>query len=410
MQLSRLERPLSSIHRAIMTGVAAVAVPLFAITPVEAAQPDRGDPEGSKHELSRSSTSSDDDPAANGSLDTAFYVRTDSDQTTIITPSVHFRKGFGDSGTSVDVVYIADIWSSASVDIRSAASELVEEQRDELNLGFDHVRGTTTLGIGYRFSHEVDYISNALALSSSHEAFQRTATFSARVFASSDKVGRSGDEFFEERIRGVGGWFGWTQVLTKKTLIQLSYEWRLTKGYQASPYRWVPIGAANSCAAPGELCIPEVHPETKIRHAFVIRGRQSIGNRLSVGAGYRFYFDLWGIRSHTVLADAAATLGKRTLLALDYRGYTQGAAFFYRQQYESLEGHTYLSRDRELSSLSSHRVGLRMEYEHPFPVGELEWAWRFGVLVSGTFYRYEEFVGLDRVRALEIGTTLGLGF
>ncbi|HMI90095.1 MAG TPA: hypothetical protein VK509_01975, partial [Polyangiales bacterium] len=80
---------------------------------------------------------------------TALYVRTDSDETTVIAPRLHVAAPIEES-TRLDLVYTVDVWSSASIDIRTSASrrlgadnrpleqQPVTEQRDEIDAGIEH--------------------------------------------------------------------------------------------------------------------------------------------------------------------------------------------------------------------------------------------------------------------------------
>src|SRR5262245_46082677 len=62
----------------------------------------------------------------------AVYVRTDTDQTLVITPRVSVEAPVDDA-TRLNAAYSADVWSSASIDIRTSASRPVTERRDEIN-------------------------------------------------------------------------------------------------------------------------------------------------------------------------------------------------------------------------------------------------------------------------------------
>src|SRR5262245_9397062 len=95
----------------------------------------------------------------------SLYVRSDSDGTTVIAPRVRFRQDFGRTG--LDFTWAADSWTSASVDIRTAATEVVHEWRDEVGIAADHERGAWTFGAAYRYSHEVDYVAHGPSLRAS---------------------------------------------------------------------------------------------------------------------------------------------------------------------------------------------------------------------------------------------------
>ena len=94
---------------------------------------------------------------------TAVYVRSDSDQTTVITPRLRVGGNVSDT-TRLDVSYSVDVWTSASIDIRTSASKPITEQRDEINVKLGQEAGDLTLSGGYRHSNEPDYVSNGGSL------------------------------------------------------------------------------------------------------------------------------------------------------------------------------------------------------------------------------------------------------
>ncbi|MEZ4427851.1 MAG: DUF3570 domain-containing protein [Nannocystaceae bacterium] len=346
----------------------------------------------------------EDAPSTHG----AVYVRTDSDHTTVVSPRVRGRYASPRTGTGVDIVYAADVWTSASVDIRTAATARVTEQRDELDVGVDQALADDhlTLGLGYRMSYEPDYLSNAISASARLEALQRNLTVEARGFVSLDRVGRSGDALFNERSLAAGGWIGVTQLLDRATILQLAGELRGVSGYQASPYRFVAIDGAGRCGPEASLCVPEVHPARRLRVALVARARRALHPRTSIGLGYRFYVDTWAIQSHTPTADVAVQAARGLWLWLRYRGYFQSGARFYRARYGPGDDLRYVTRDRELSSMFSHRLELTPRYTRSLGAQALE----AGLLVAGALLGYDDFIGLDRVYALELSAHLGLSF
>ena len=81
------------------------------------------------------------------------YVRTDTDQTTVITPRLRAERR-SPKATRVDLVYTVDVWTSASIDIRTSASKPVTEQRDEIDLSVQQAFTDVTVSGGYRYSTE----------------------------------------------------------------------------------------------------------------------------------------------------------------------------------------------------------------------------------------------------------------
>jgi len=345
------------------------------------------------------------DPTFEGTA--SLYVRADTDRTTVVSPRVHANVAVGDDRSHVDMVYAVDVWTSASIDIRTAATEPVREQRDEIGVGADREWSWGTLALNYRLSHEHDYLSNSGALSFSTELLDRTVTIDARAFGGGDIVGRSGDESFRRTIAYGGGFLGYSHVLTPTTLLAISAEVRGQHGYLASPYRWVSLGGGGGCAGSIGLCIPEQHPGRRIRAAGVTRVRQALSRRWSLGGAYRFYGDSWGVLGHTGIADVRVSATDALVLGLEGRGYTQGSASFYRPAYEEDLEPTWVTRDRELSSMFNVRGSFFMS-------GQWELTTRArliaGALVGAGHYHYREFIGLTDVTVFEITGTLGGAF
>lgn len=333
------------------------------------------------------------------------YVRTDSDHTTVVSPRAHLRQPVAGPQNRVDISYSLDAWTSASVDIRTAASPtIVKEQRHEGVAGFERERGNTSWSINYRLSREPDYLANSATLAGQVELAQRTITLAGRLFGALDRVGRAGDADFREPLQAGGALVSAAFVPTRTTLLQLAYELRGALGYMASPYRFVAVGAGEGlCGMEARFCLPETHPRRRARHAWALRARQALGRHLALGASYRFYLDSWQLRSHTAALELAATPTRRSLLALEYRAYAQSGAFFYRARYLSPEPGGYFTRDRELSSLASHRLALHYTYTREIGRGALE----LGALAAGTRVGYDDFVGLAKVWALELSVIIG---
>jgi|GEM_PF-5357087 len=178
------------------------------------------------------------------SATSAVYVRSDTDHTTVIAPRVSLSAPVA-SAARLDLVYTADVWTSASVDIRSSASKAVTEQRDEINAALSHELGDVRLAGSYRYSHEPDYESHGAALGLGLDLAQKSTSLDLRLAASRDQVGRAGDPGFERAARNLSARIGLTQLLDTETFVQLVYEVMSAHGYNSSPYRYVGIGTAD---------------------------------------------------------------------------------------------------------------------------------------------------------------------
>lgn len=337
----------------------------------------------------------------------AVYVRTDTDHTVVIAPRLRVTAPIVET-TRVSVTYAADVWTSASVDIMASASKVpVTEQRDEIDVSLDHEFEDVTVTAAYRVSMEPDYLSNGGSGGFKWDFADNNSTLAVGVSGSSDDVGRAGDPGFSRKTGTLGGRLSFTQVLGVGTLAQGMYELSRITGYQGSPYRFVPIGDAECTSATegqsglSSVCSPEANPNERLRHAASLEMRQALSEVVSLGGAYRFYTDDWGIRSHTLRADIAWKLDTDTVLSPRYRFYVQNAANHYRSRY--LVAQKYVTNDKELSPLSSHRIAL-----------ELDRVWHFSAsstlttTLSGAalFYSYDDFLPLDHITAFEANVAL----
>jgi hypothetical protein len=334
------------------------------------------------------------------------YVRNDTDHTVVVSPRLHLRSMLLEE-THLDLSYTVDVWTSASVDIVASASQAVTEQRDELNVGLDHAMGDVTLAAGYRYSVEPDYVSHGGSASISGDLANKAATLAWSLAGSSDQVGRAGDPRFSEAVDTLVTGVSFTQVIDPDTLAQALYELSLVRGYQASAYRFVALGFDGLCYGQASFCRPEQNPRERMRHALALRLRRALGKHWSVGGGYRAYLDDWGIVSHTIKADLALAPDPRSTLALTYRFYLQGAADHYKPLYlENDRNARYFTRDKELSPLSSHRVALELDRVWELADGAAGLV--TGLELAPSFYRYDDFLALDRVTAIEVTAVIGM--
>lgn len=329
------------------------------------------------------------------------YVRGDTDGIRVISPSAHANVRIGDR-IQVSAGYAADIWTGASIDVRTAATRAIHEQRDELQGGAAYELDDITLRVDYRFSHETDYTSHAGSLDLTWRLAQNNATLRARLLAAADIVSRSGDEHFERELGSLGLQGVFTQNLNRSSLFQVAYELTRREGYQSSPYRFVAVSGDPSqsglCDRRATQCLPETHPSLRYRNAAVVRYRRALGERGSLGLGYRFYVDDWGIYSNTGIVDGAWIPKERSLVSLRLRFYQQNGASFYRARYPE-RAIRFLTRDRELSPMFSTR--LQVAYERTFDLSQAGPELKLTVGASATHLHYTDFVGLENVFAFD---------
>lgn len=332
--------------------------------------------------------------SADNSFTSKVQVYADSDHTQVISPVV---SGSADVApdTTVTLGYLADIVSSASVDIVTQASgKTIHDVRHQVTAGLAQKLGTITAHGGYSFSRENDYLSHSLSLGADDELFDKNTTIGIGYALGLNTVGRADDMNFSRSLTVNTVSASLTQVVNERAIVQLTYELGDAEGFQSSPYRFVPIRGSLT-AAPSQWFL-ENDPDSRWRHALVLGANHAIGTDSSVQADYRIYHDTWGITSHTVGARFITSLSKKLELRLRQRFYTQDAASFYQQVYATPQ--KYMAYDREMSPLWSETLGAKLSYMLAAHVeGELK--------LDGFYYSYSDFAPLSS----RVGVNVGLG-
>lgn len=165
---------------------------------------------------------------------------------------------------------------------------------------------------------------------------------------------------------------GITQVLARGTLAQLNYVHGWAKGYMTNPYKIVSIVNAATGSTGDYDAIHEKRPCTRDTNALYAQLNQSVGNGVAYFS-YRYFWDDWGIRAHTVDVKYRQPLGERLFVQPHVRYYQQTAANFYRSMLTNIEAANlpqYASADYRLAKLHTTSVGVKFGYRPSFG-GEL---------------------------------------
>ena len=167
-----------------------------------------------------------------------------------------------------------------------------------------------------------------------------------------DEVGKVGDPGFADRATHWQYRVGLTQILTPKWLASVNLEAVADTGFLGNTYRVARVfGAA----------VPERHPRTRSSRAVKFRAVGDLGSRDAVRAEYRYFWDTWDIKAHTVEAGYSRYFGESFLADAFVRYYTQGAALFYSDNAQSET--TYVSRNRQLSDFDNVVVGGKLSFD-----------------------------------------------
>ena len=297
------------------------------------------------------------------SAEAAFRVYADDDRVTVLSPSAAAHAPLGRRGR-LDVSAEVDAISATSVDVVTSPSpSTVHDLRIGGAAAASLAAGdASTVSARVSGSRENDYRSLLVGGGLGAELARRTTLVDLALAASFDDVGKRADASFS---RGRQSWHltaSWTQVLDRRTYLDVVADGLAVLGYQANPYRSVPIESATTSV----LRVDEAIPSRRLGLALVGRLRRAIDARghWFATAEYRFYADEWSVRSHTAGAQLLlSVLGDRLTVGGLVRGYAQGSADFYADRYVDLgAGAPALrTRDRTLGGMSSLHAALTVD-------------------------------------------------
>jgi len=161
---------------------------------------------------------------------------------------------------------------------------------------------------------------------------------------------------------------GLTQVVNRRLLFQLNYSAGYSSGYLTDPYKI--ISTVDSVTGETLDYLNEKRPDSRMRQSVYWQAVYHL-TRDVVRLSYRYFWDDWGIRSHTVDVKYHFDLGGDAYLMPALRYYEQSGADFYHHSLvdniyipNSAELPDYASADYRLAAFNSYTVGLK--YAQPF--------------------------------------------
>lgn len=242
--------------------------------------------------------------------------------------------------------------------------EPFEKNRGQIIVGIQQGFGDdAAIAVNYYRSQEIDYRSNAAVLTYNQEFNQKNTALTLRAQYNADLVGKileSGD-LVNQRKKTYTGSLNLSQILSPNTVMDVSYDLVIHKGYLSDPYRQVRVYDASGVST----LVDELHPASRTRHAGAMKLSQFIVPiKASLIGSYRFYFDSWKVRSHTGELKFNKYILSDLIFGVDYRYYTQTGASFYRDRYTGVYGAAgpYRTSDYKLKPFTSNNFGFTLTY------------------------------------------------
>ncbi|MFQ5936522.1 MAG: DUF3570 domain-containing protein, partial [Acidiferrobacterales bacterium] len=279
----------------------------------------------------------------------AMYHYYNGDDTTVDGPALLVRKNFAEK-VSLRGVYYADTISAASIDVVTLASPYTE-RRDEFGVGVDVLHRNTLLQFGLTRSEENDYEADSVGFRLSQEMFGGMTTFSLAYGQEHDVIGRVDDPTFEEDADRYRYRLNLAQILSKTVRMEVTYEAITDDGFLNNPYRAARVQGA---------FVPERYPRTRTSQALALRFLKYLKRNRSIRFGYRHFTDTWDIKANNFEIAFNQYFGRRWLLELGYRYYSQTSASFYSDNFATEQN--FMARDKELSTFTDQSIMAKLTY------------------------------------------------
>jgi len=266
-----------------------------------------------------------------------------------------------------------------------------KDTRVALNIDWEKpLSSTLKRKLGANLSREYDYTSLGVSASYSQDINTRNTTLTGGISFSYDLVAPVGGvpigmtemPDFADGEKALDGsddnktvidlLFGVTQVISRKTLMQLNYTYGSSSGYLSDPYKILSIiedddlatnygEIINKNANDGASYRYEARPDSRAGQSLYWKVVHQLEEDV-INASYRYYWDDWGISSHTIDMRYRYELGGGHYLQPHFRYYSQNEADFYipylLDNNNAAAGIKEASSDYRLGKMTATTIGL----------------------------------------------------
>jgi len=246
---------------------------------------------------------------------------------------------------------------------------LFRDHRADVELEFEQpLARTLTTVVGGHLSKETDYLSRGGTLTFNWDTPNRLTTITAGTGGNFDRVNpkggmRTGLAMAADPTtpgsaaqQTVDGLIGVARVLSPQWLVKLTYGHAWENGYLTEPYKIVSILDADGNTIDYRN---EHRPDRRQKQDFQLSSAYAVDEDV-LHFSYRFFWDDWGIRSHTVDVKYRFDVDDGNYLEPHLRFYTQSAADFYTYGLVSgLPLPQYATADYRYGKLSTQTIGAK---------------------------------------------------
>jgi Protein of unknown function (DUF3570) len=171
---------------------------------------------------------------------------------------------------------------------------------------------------------------------------------------------------------------GVTQVIDQRSLMQINYGFGRSSGYLSDPYKLVSVVDSRPGLGSGEPLaqLYEARPDSRTKQNVYLAYKRGIGRDDVVDVSYRYLWDDWRVRSHTLDLRYRWDFASAGYWQPHVRYYQQSAAEFYTRFLPEavldspVASRSHASADYRLGDMTGVTLGIK--YGRPTPRGH-EW-------------------------------------
>lgn len=230
------------------------------------------------------------------------------------------------------------------------------------------------------------------------------------------------DGFFDDRISGNGTYtpifsefesenrnsyslsLSFSQILSQKLQGALFMDVVSQNGLLSTPFQRVYFSDFEDFYIDDFQLADNVEQLPDSRFKIPVGGRLNyyLNDLVVLRSYYRFYWDDWGISSHTASLEAPFKLTEKFTIYPSYRYYTQTAADYFYPKERALSTYDFYTSDYDLSNYDAHQYGVGLQYKDIFTSARVL---NFGLkTINLRFSQYDRSDGLNAF-IVTLGTT-----
>lgn len=178
-----------------------------------------------------------------------------------------------------------------------------------------------------------------------------------------------------------------SQILSQELNFQYSADFTLQDGLLSTPFHRIYYKDVKDVKLRGFTLSEgiETLPSSRFKVANGMRLNYFLSESLIVRTFYRFYWDDWGVKSHTAQIELPLILNDEYRLYPMYRFYNQTAVDYFAPFNQHLSTEKYHTSDFDLSEFKSHYFGIGLRYTDIFAENKV---WQLGLKSWGVKFGY----------------------